>query len=33
MAGRLIVCGVGSVLVCLGEGGVFDRSKVGVDVV
>ena len=28
-----LVCGVGSVLVCLGEGGVFDRSKVGVDVV
>ena len=31
--GRLVVCGVGSGLVCLGEGGVFDRSKVGLGVV
>ena len=31
--GRLSECGTGSACVCLGDGGVFDRSKVGVDIV
>ena len=33
IAGRLSECGACSAFVCLGDGGVFDRSKVGVGIV